>query len=184
MGEVKREPVTFEFVTDGPACKGMPVVNGRNVMGATSVDVHLDANSFPVVTLSLWVTDLVKLGLGAAEVKLDEGTREALISLGWTPPAGVSGRQRVALDVRWAKDGQERRELFGPWVQGDPETEEGAVAHMMAAHRFIGEWGRVSGREPSEVEVTAVLLTDPDEWVRQHGAAGEAAPSGTEPVTP
>lgn len=79
-------------------------------------------------------------------------------------------RQRVALDLKWTEDGQERGELFGPWIQGDPETEEGAVAHMMAAQRFTGEWRRLSGQDAAEV--TAILLTDPDEWVREKEQGG------------
>ena len=87
MGEVKRDPASFEFTSDGPAWKGTPVVNGHKLMSVMAADIHLDAQSFPEVTLKLFASDLVKLGLSAAQVKLDDGTREALISLGWTPPA-------------------------------------------------------------------------------------------------
>jgi len=82
----EREPASFEFVTDGPVYKGTPVVNGHKLMTVMAADIHLDGNSFPEVTLRLHVGDLLKLGLGAAQVKVDSGTRDALISLGWTPP--------------------------------------------------------------------------------------------------
>lgn len=180
MAEVEHDPASFEFVTDGPVWKGIPVVNGHKLMSVMSADIHLDGESLPEVTLRLFASDLVKLGLGAAEVRMDEGTREALVSLGWTPPAGVSGRQRVALDLEWTEDGQERRELFGPWIQGDPETEEGAVAHMMAAHRFLGEWRRVTGLELADGGATAIIVNDPDEWVRERSEAGTALPPGSE----
>jgi hypothetical protein len=84
--EPVRQPASFEFACDGPVWKGIPVVNGHQVMSVTSADVHLDARSVPEVTLRLWAADAVKLGLGGADVKLDDGTREALVSLGWTPP--------------------------------------------------------------------------------------------------
>lgn len=86
MAEVEHDPASFEFVTDGPIWKGIPVVNGHKLMSVMSADVHLDGESLPEVTLRLFAGDLLKLGLGAAEVRMDEGTREALVSLGWTPP--------------------------------------------------------------------------------------------------
>ena len=84
------KPMSFEFTCDGPAWKGVPVVNGHQLLGVKSADVHLDARSFPEVTLTLDAGDLLKLGLGNAVIKLDEGTREALVSLGWTPPGDAA----------------------------------------------------------------------------------------------
>ena len=53
----------------------------------------------------------------------------------------VPGRpQQIVLELEWNEDGQERRELFGLWAQGDPETEEGGMAHLVAAHTFLGNW--------------------------------------------
>lgn len=89
----EHDPASFEFVTDGPVWKGIPVVNGHKLMSVMSADIHLDGNSFPEVTLKLFASDLVKLGLGAAQVRMDEGTREALVSLGWTPPAEAGARE-------------------------------------------------------------------------------------------
>ena len=84
---VEREPVTFEFTCDGPAWKGVPVVNGHRILSASAIDVHLDASGLPEVTLRLAAADGVKLGFGPAVFKLDDDTRQALISLGWTPPS-------------------------------------------------------------------------------------------------
>lgn len=86
MAEVKRpDQATFELTCDGPAWKAIPAVNGH-VVAAASVDVHLDPEHFPEVTLRLIPADLLKIGLSPALVKVDDETREALISLGWTPP--------------------------------------------------------------------------------------------------
>lgn len=87
---VKREPMSFEFTCDGPAWKGVPVVNGHRILGASAIDVHLDASSLPEVTLRLSAADGVKLGFAPAMFALDEGTVQALISLGWTPPSDES----------------------------------------------------------------------------------------------
>jgi hypothetical protein len=77
---------SFEADCDGPGWKASLAVNGHKLMSVMSADLHLDAEHFPEVTLRLVASDLVRLGLGAADVKLDEGTHAALISLGWTPP--------------------------------------------------------------------------------------------------
>lgn len=77
---------SFEF--DGrPPWKGTPVVNGHPVRTAQSIDVHMDPESVPVVTMRLLVADVLKLDLDdTAVIALDDGTRAALVSLGWTPP--------------------------------------------------------------------------------------------------
>ena len=78
--------------------------------------------------------------------------------------------QQVVLQLNWTEDGRERQELFGPWAQGDPETEEGAIAHMVAAHAFIGEWRRVTGLDLADGGATAIILNDPGEWLREREA--------------
>ena len=86
MAETGRKPVTFEFECDSRPWYGTPVVNGRK-MAVSSFDVHLDCESVPVVTLSLAAADGLRLMLGGgALVRVGDETREALISLGWTPP--------------------------------------------------------------------------------------------------
>jgi hypothetical protein len=77
---------TFELTCDGPGWKALPVVNGH-VCPVASVDVHLDPQSFPEVTLRLIPADLLKAGFDPAVIKVDDETRDALVSLGWTPPA-------------------------------------------------------------------------------------------------
>ena len=81
-----RDRATFEVDCDGPGYMATVTVNGHQLLSVMSADLHLDAERFPEVTLRLTAHDLVRLGLGAADVKLDDGTREALVSLGWTPP--------------------------------------------------------------------------------------------------
>jgi hypothetical protein len=78
--------------------------------------------------------------------------------------------QIVVLELKWTEDGQPKRETFGPWTQGDPQTEEGGLSHMAAAHGFLRNWCRAMGREPDEAAVTLVL--DPDEWLGTVKAEG------------
>jgi hypothetical protein len=78
-------PGTFELTCDGPGWKALPVVNGH-VCPMVSVDVHVDAESFPRVTLRLIAAEMLKLGFSPAEIEVDGETRAALVSLGWTPP--------------------------------------------------------------------------------------------------
>ena len=75
--------------------------------------------------------------------------------------------QRIVLRLKWTEDGQPREELFGPWTQGDPETEEGALSHMVAAGAFIREWQLATGCEPPFGDATVILVLDPDEWLRE-----------------
>jgi hypothetical protein len=79
--------MTFEF--DGaPPYRGVPVVNGHKVHSVSSFDVHMAWNDLPEVRLTLLPVDALKivLGNGPALVGVSDETREALISLGWTPP--------------------------------------------------------------------------------------------------
>jgi hypothetical protein len=85
--KVEREPLSFEFSCDGPVWKGVPVVGGHKILSASRIDVSLDASGFPQVTMRLNVADSLKLGLSTAAVLLDDGTCDALVALGWTPPA-------------------------------------------------------------------------------------------------
>lgn len=87
VGPVKRVPGAgkFELTCDGPGWKAVPVVNG-NVCPVASVDVHVDPEHFPEVTLRLVAADLLKLGFEPAMIKVDDDSRAALLSIGWTPP--------------------------------------------------------------------------------------------------
>lgn len=81
-----RQPATFEF--DGrPYWSGVPVVNGHRILTAQSVDIHIGSHrEWPVVTLQLLAADMLKLLLAGVTVQVSDETRDALISLGWTPP--------------------------------------------------------------------------------------------------
>jgi len=78
--------MTFEF-EGTPPHTGVPLVNGHRVCSAEAIDVHIGALDVPRVTLRLLAADSLKLRLDSAAVEVAGETREALISLGWTPPA-------------------------------------------------------------------------------------------------
>ena len=88
--------------------------------------------------------------------------------------AEVGRPQQVVLELRWTEDGRERPELFGPWAQGDPETEEGGLSHMLAAHRFVGDWHRVTGASLSSGDATVIVVNDPEEWLRAQRERAES----------
>ena len=77
---------TFEFVAEGAAWSGTPVVNGHKVLTCEHIDISIGPDSLPLVTLRLLAAEHLKLILGEASVSVVDETREALISLGWTPP--------------------------------------------------------------------------------------------------
>jgi hypothetical protein len=66
----------------------VPVINGHEIFTTQSIDVHLDPSALPVVTVALLAADALNLVLGDARIVTADETREALVSLGWTPPAG------------------------------------------------------------------------------------------------
>lgn len=87
-------PAVLSFEFDGrPPRMGVPVVNGHQVMAVQSFDVHVDCESIPVVTLNLPAVDALRLIFEdeALIIRVGNQTREALISLGWTPPPGDPG---------------------------------------------------------------------------------------------
>lgn len=76
--------------------------------------------------------------------------------------------QQIVLDLKWTEDGQQRRELFGPWAQdGDPETDEGRMSHLMAAHRFLREWASVNNPDAKAwADLGAATEITPDQRTR------------------
>jgi hypothetical protein len=68
---------------------GTPAVGGHPVATVSSFTVHAPPDGIPVVTLTLVGAGALRLALaaGAARVQVSDQTREALISLGWRPPA-------------------------------------------------------------------------------------------------
>lgn len=81
---------SFEFdASEVRPWMATPVVNGHKVTTASAFDVHMAWNEIPTVTLTLAAADALRLIFAdkAALVKVGDETREALISLGWAPPA-------------------------------------------------------------------------------------------------
>ena len=89
MAEVMPDPPVFEYEGGWPFT-GTPAVHGHKLGTVTAFDVHAAADGIPVVTLTLVGPGALRLifGSGAARVQVSDETREALVSLGWTPPSG------------------------------------------------------------------------------------------------
>lgn len=88
MAEVVPDPPVFAFDGGWPFT-GTPSVNGCTLGSVTAWTVTAAPDGIPVVTLTLVGPGALKLILGsdAARVQVSDETREALISLGWSPPA-------------------------------------------------------------------------------------------------
>jgi hypothetical protein len=78
----------FEFDGAWPFT-GTPAVLGWQLATVSSFTVHAPADGIPVVTLTLVGEGALRLALAqdAAKVQVSDGTRSALISMGWRPPA-------------------------------------------------------------------------------------------------
>ena len=64
------------------------VTAGGNPIGTvTGWTVSAPPDGLPVVTLTLVAPGALALALSAAEVAVDDRTKQGLIALGWTPPA-------------------------------------------------------------------------------------------------
>lgn len=62
-------------------------VDGHDISTAVrGVDVRLRAGELPIVDLDLVVHEVQRLEMAEAEVVIDSDVRDALITLGWTPP--------------------------------------------------------------------------------------------------
>jgi hypothetical protein len=88
LAEIEPDPPVFGFEGSWPFT-GTPAVSGHPLAAVSSWDVRAAADGIPVVTLTLVGPGALKLllGSGAARVQVSDETREALESLGWTPPA-------------------------------------------------------------------------------------------------
>jgi hypothetical protein len=80
-----RELASFEYQGNGHLMQA-PVVNGHKLTSVVSFTAGIDVESLPVVTLKLMPADMLKLMFDGVIVAVDDETREALVSLGWTPP--------------------------------------------------------------------------------------------------
>ncbi|MFD9603308.1 hypothetical protein [Streptomyces sp. NPDC059970] len=64
------------------------VIDGTDIAkGLAGLTVHVHAGEVPRVELDVHLTDVSRLGSVEAEVALSAGSHEALVALGWTPPA-------------------------------------------------------------------------------------------------
>lgn len=88
MPDAAPDPPAFSFDGTWPF-SGAPQVHGHPVGAVTSWAVRADHDGIPVVTLTLVGPGALRLLLapGAAKVEVADESREALISLGWQPPA-------------------------------------------------------------------------------------------------
>lgn len=82
------QPPAFAFDGSWPFL-GAPEVAGHPLGSVTSWTVHAAPDGIPVVTLTLVGPGALRLllGHGAGKVQVSDETREALISLGWSPPS-------------------------------------------------------------------------------------------------
>ena len=80
----------FEFDGHWPFDGGVRI-GGHDVTNAvTAFNVYAPADGLPVVTMTMVGAGALRLllGNGAAEVRIPDETRQALVALGWTPPSG------------------------------------------------------------------------------------------------
>lgn len=77
----------FEFEGLWPF-DGQVKISGHVANVVTSFDVHAAADGLPVVTVTFVGAGALRLLLaaGAADVRIPDETRDALVALGWTPP--------------------------------------------------------------------------------------------------
>jgi hypothetical protein len=84
----EQAPPVFEVGGQWPFVATVKV-NGHALASVSSWSVSAASDGVPVVTLGLVDQGALGLLLGpGARVLLSDATREALVSLGWTPPAG------------------------------------------------------------------------------------------------
>jgi hypothetical protein len=140
-------PSALSFEFDGkPARLGVPKVNGH-VVPLAWFEVHAEAGGpGPAVTVSLPAHDALKLALEdeALQIKVSSETREALTSLGWTPPGEGDCAARRPMSFEYDGDSPL---LEAPVVNGH---------RLMSVTSFdvrVAPFG-----EPSEVTVTLTLL--------------------------
>jgi hypothetical protein len=79
------QPAAFGFTGSWPF-DGEVTAGGYPLGTVTSWSVDAPADGLPVVRLVLLAPGALALALASAEVAVDDRTRDALISLGWSPP--------------------------------------------------------------------------------------------------
>jgi len=76
----------FGFTGSWPF-NGEVTAGGHPIGTVTSWTITAPADGLPHVTLTLLAPGALALALSAAEVAVDDRTRDALVALGWKPPA-------------------------------------------------------------------------------------------------
>jgi hypothetical protein len=71
--------------------------------------------------------------------------------------------QHLVLEFCWDQNGQQWRDIYGPWIASDDD------AHLAAIQEFVIDWQRLTGIKPTSVMLT--LVVDPVQWVRGRKAA-------------
>ena len=79
------QPPMFAFTGSWPFA-GEVTAGGHPIGTVISWTISAPADGLPSVTLTLLAPGALALALSAAEVVVDDRTRDALVSLGWTPP--------------------------------------------------------------------------------------------------
>ena len=79
----------FEFSGEWPF-DGQLRIGGHPVASVTEFEVRAAHDGVPVITLTLVDRGALKLLLDreAGDVRVTDATRDALMSLGWSPPSG------------------------------------------------------------------------------------------------
>lgn len=68
--------------------RGRVVLDDADVSAAVrGLTIRAEVGRIPQIELDLSVIDVTGLGVAQAEILIPDATREALIALGWTPPA-------------------------------------------------------------------------------------------------
>ncbi|MEW5658341.1 hypothetical protein ABGT92_23845 [Streptomyces cinereoruber] len=76
-----------EVHQDGPA-RYRVLIDGMDITkGLAGLSLHMGVDQVPRLELDLLLVDMADLGPIEAEVRLRKATHEALVVLGWTPPA-------------------------------------------------------------------------------------------------
>lgn len=76
-----------EIVSDGPL-KHRVLIDGADIAKSLAgLTVHMGAGELPRIELDVQMVDVSRLGSLEAEVVLGAGAHDALVALGWTPPA-------------------------------------------------------------------------------------------------
>jgi hypothetical protein len=62
-------------------------VDGHDIShGVSTLTMRLESGSLPVVELELGIVEIERVEAEEAELYIPDATRDALITLGWTPP--------------------------------------------------------------------------------------------------